>query len=123
MSFPDRVREQSEYFGLTLDETLNVGKLAREEVRRMLKYPFEIHTKWSTAPGRSSQPRIYGIPVARGESLVEHLVENGLACIKGRTVQLPTGEKAIDYLKKLKRIELEAKSKRIGAWRASKSAL
>ena len=54
VSFPDRVRQQYEYFGVTLDELTRAGARARDYVQSALvQRPFVVHTKKTFAQGRS----------------------------------------------------------------------
>src|SRR5260221_13863241 len=60
LRFPERTREQSEYFGVTLDESMKGGKTARDLVRETLREPFTVWTRWASAAGRSKERRYYG---------------------------------------------------------------
>jgi hypothetical protein len=42
LRYPERTREQSEYFGVTLDETLRAGRQATHLVRERLQGPFVV---------------------------------------------------------------------------------
>src|ERR1043166_6968211 len=44
LRFPDRTREQSVHFGITLDETMKAGVQASERVRALLQKPFVLET-------------------------------------------------------------------------------
>jgi endonuclease YncB( thermonuclease family) len=50
------------------------------------------------------------------KSLVEVLVSQGLACAKGVTPNLPTGENGKAYMERLRTLESEARQKRLGIW-------
>ena len=52
LRYPERTREQSEYFGVTLDETLRAGRQATILVRERLQTPFVARTRWASAAGR-----------------------------------------------------------------------
>lgn len=119
LEYPERTREQSEHFGITLDETMKAGRTAREMVRDFLQEPFVVYTRWATAGGRGKEPRYYVLVEAGGKSLVEALVSQGLARTKGVIGNLPTGEKAKEYVAKLEALEREARQKRLGAWASS----
>jgi len=119
LRYPERTREQSEYFGVTLDDTLKAGAKARDTVRELLREPFVVWTRWATASGRGKEPRYYGLVETGGKSLVEQLVARGLARIKGVGARLPTGEKSKTFVEKLRALEAEAKHKRLGIWASS----
>ena len=125
LRYPDRTREQAEYFDATLDETLKGGRAARDLVRDTLKEPFTVWTRYASAAGRSAEPRYYvyilvtekgpdGKPVTKG--LDELLVSKGLALVKGVNPNLPTGEKAAAHVEKLKALEADAKKGKAGLW-------
>jgi len=117
--YPDRVREQAEHFGITIDETLKTARKAKERVQELLKEPFTVQTRWASAAGRGSETRYYGFVTVRGKSLAEILVSEGLARAKGVAPNLPNGEKASAYKEKLGKLEAAAREKRLGAWATS----
>ncbi len=94
LRYPERTQEQSEYFGVTLDESMKGGRMARDLVRETLQEPFTVWTRWASAAGRSKERRYYGLVLAGTNALDEHLVSKGLAQPKGVRPNLPTGEKA-----------------------------
>ncbi len=116
LRYPERTREQSEYFGVTLDETMKAGTKAKEAVQAMLQAPFIVRTRWASAPGRSRETRYYAFVEVDGKSLTEALVSQGLARTRGVIVNLPTGEKAKAYVERLEALEREARQKRLGVW-------
>ena len=116
LRYPERTREQSEYFGVTLDETMKAGRNARDVVRDTLREPFVVWTRWASAASRSKEPRYYGFVQVAGKGLDEILVSKGLARPKGVRPNLPTGEKAAAHLERLHAQEADAKSQRIGLW-------
>jgi endonuclease YncB( thermonuclease family) len=116
LRYPERTREQSEYFGVTLDETMKGGAKARDTVREILRHPFVVRTRWATAAGRAKETRYYALVEVGGKSLAEVLVSQGLARTKGVSPNLPTGEKAKAYVETLEKLEREARQKRLGIW-------
>lgn len=122
LTYAERTREQSEHFGVTLDQTLKAGAEARDVVKGLLQKPFVVHTRWASAAGRSNLPRYYALVEVDGKSLAEILVSRGLARAKGVVATLPSGEKASAYLAKLKVLEAEAKEKKAGIWAGSTAA-
>src|SRR2546425_201186 len=71
LRYPERTREQSEYFGVTLDEAMKAGAEARETARELLRGPFVVWTRWSSASGRGRETRFYGIVEINGKDLAE----------------------------------------------------
>jgi len=116
LRYPERTREQSEYFGVTLDETMKAGRTARDVVRDTLREPFTVWTRWASAAGRSRDPRYYGFVQVGTNALDEILVTKGLAQPKGVRPNLPTGEKAAAHLQRLSTLEADAKRQRAGLW-------
>ena len=119
LRYAERTREQSEYFGVTLDETMKAGRQAAEAVRTLLREPFSVQTRRASAAGQSKQPRFYCFVEAEGQSLAEWLVAHGLARTKGVNTALPGGMKAKAYVEKLKALEAKAREKRAGIWAGS----
>jgi len=116
LTYGERTREQSEYFGVTLDETLKAGRQARDITRELLQEPFAVWTRWATAAGRSTERRCYGLVEVGGRDLGEILLSRGLARVRGITATLPAGERSKTYLVKLRRLQAEAKDKKLGIW-------
>ena len=115
-SFPERVRQQYEYFGVTLDELTRAGARARDYVQNVLQRPFAVHTKGSFAQGRSKSGRYYALVQVDGRYLHQILLSEGLARNKGSSVGLPTGEKARAHVKALQAMEDQARLQRRGIW-------
>ena len=116
LNFGERSREQAEHFGVSLDNTLKAGYQARDLVRKTLGGEFLVLTKKASAPGRSSEPRYYGLVHARGRYLHEVLLLEGLARPKGMPTAMPDGERSRDYLPKLGALEQQAHTQKKGAW-------
>jgi endonuclease YncB( thermonuclease family) len=119
LRYPERTREQSFHFGITLDETMKAGVQASERVRALLRKPFVIQTVWATGGGRGREPRYDVLIEVEGRNLAEILVGEGLARAKGVGRALPSGEKSRDYMDRLRALEVEAQAKRVGAWSTS----
>ena len=118
LRYPERTREQSEYFGVTLDETLRAGRQATLVVRQRLQTPFTVWTRWASAGGRTKTPRYYGFVEVEGHSLAELLVREGLARMKGVTATGPTGESRV-VRETLETLERTAKAHKRGIWATS----
>jgi len=117
--YPERTREQAEHFGATLDATLKAGSQARSYVREALRGPFTVTTRMASAPGRSRDPRFYGMVEVGGKNLDEMLVLQGLARAKGVAVGVP-GEKARAHARRLQLMEERAKQEGRGLWARTK---
>ncbi|PIV41814.1 MAG: hypothetical protein COS27_08930 [Nitrospirae bacterium CG02_land_8_20_14_3_00_41_53] len=120
LRYAERTREQSEHFGVTLDETMKAGVKAKEAVRDILQKPFVVWTRWVTASGRSKKLRYYGFIEIDGKGLAEILVSMGLARTKGVKAKLPSGEKSKVYVERLQALESDAQQRGIGIWAGSK---
>jgi endonuclease YncB( thermonuclease family) len=83
LGYPERTREQAEYFGATLDQTMKAGKEATDLVRQTLREPFTVWTRWGDAGGRSKERRYYALVQVNHTWLDEILVSKGLARRKG----------------------------------------
>src|SRR5262249_44249251 len=93
LHYPDRTSEQSDHFGVSSEGIIKAGFTARDAVRELLQQPFVVWTRNARAPGRSSEPRYYGLVEVGSNSLAEILVTKGLARAKGVPANLPDGEK------------------------------
>lgn len=119
-SFPERVRQQYEYFGVTLDELTRAGAKARDYVRAVLgPRVFVIHTRYTFAQGRSKNPRYYGIVEFDGTYLHQALLAEGLARNKGARVAL-AGQTSRQHADVLQAVENRARMERRGVWASSK---
>ena len=113
-----RVRDQSSYFGIDDHQvTLEFGRRAADEVKKLLAKPFTVQTAFATAPGRSAKPRTYGfITLADGRDLGEVLVAEGLARSYGVRRNTPDGLNAEAAEAKMDDLELGAAIARRGIW-------
>ena len=117
LSAGDRVRQQYEYFGVTLDEVTRAGARAGDLVKgRLSRKPFVIQTRKAFAPGRGKSTRYYSLVQVEGKYLHEILLGEGLARNKGTIVGLPGGEKARAHQDALQGIEDAARVARKGVW-------
>ena len=113
-----RVRDQSSYFGIDDHQvTLDFGRRAADEVKKLLAKPFTVHTAFASAPGRSAKPRTYGfITLSDGRDLGEVLVGEGLARSYGVRRNTPDGLNADAAEAKMDDLELGAAIARRGIW-------
>ena len=115
-SIKARVNEQAEYFGVSQDEVLKAGESAKKFAADWLKTGCAVTTRWENAQGRGRLPRYYAQVNVNSHDLGELLVSYGWARAKGKPAILPDGKPAKEYMAKLKKLEAEAKEKRLGIW-------
>ena len=113
-----RVRDQSSYFGVDEHQvTLESGRQAAQEVKKLLSKPFTVHTAFASAPGRSAKPRTYGfVTLSDGRDLGEVLVGEGLARSYGVRRNTPDGLNTEAAEAKMDDLELGAAIARRGIW-------
>lgn len=110
--FMDRTRAQAAYFGISEEQAVEVGKMAKEFTRNALKDGFSVRTRWQGVFGGEKTARKYGIVTVPEGDLAEMLVANGLARIHGMGI----GGKTWEEVERLKVLEAEAKAAKRGAW-------
>lgn len=114
--FRDRVEEQANYFGITVDENTVLGGLAKAFTREKLSQPFIVRTCWQDAMGRSRLPRFYAFVQTSNGDLAEQLIENGLARVHGAQASPEGVTSARREWQKLTRLERKAKQEKVGGW-------
>jgi endonuclease YncB( thermonuclease family) len=115
LSYPQRVRDQEKYFGLTTADTLKLGEAAAKFSTSLLaSTPFTVVTSWEDARGNSRLPRHYALIITPVGDLDELLVKEGLVRRFGMPIDTSTGQRKASVLKQL---EQEAKQQKAGAWR------
>ena len=117
-SFPDRIAEQANYFGLTTDQTLELGEMARQFTKEKLGPSFTVRTRMHEAMGRSKKPRYYAFVETKQGDLAELLVANGLARLHGSSAKPESLASPEREWIKLERLERESKQQKVGAWGA-----
>ena len=115
-SIKERVQEQAAYFGVTEAEIIKGGEAAKKFAAAWLQRGCNVTTRWQNAQGRSRLPRYYAQIDVRGRDLGELLVSHGWARAKGTVAILPDGKPAKEHMAKLRKLEAEAKAKRLGLW-------
>lgn len=113
-SFPDRVREQADYWRIPPERVLELGEEARRFVRDFMKDGVTVHHRREDAGGRAE--RTFGMVEAGGRWLDEALVEAGLARVFGKGVNLPDGTPEDRHWARLRAAERRAREARAGAW-------
>lgn len=117
-SLQDRIQDQADYFNISKEQSLELGKIASNFTKETLvDRKLTIYTRWKDAMGRSKMKRYYAIVIVNRRSLAERLVENGLARIYGANTKLPDGSGFKDYKIKLKVLEDKAKKNKVGGWK------
>ncbi|MCZ7590681.1 MAG: thermonuclease family protein [Kiritimatiellae bacterium] len=123
-TYPDRVAEQAKYFGISVQDTIKVGKEAAKFTRDFLsRQPFTVYTQFADARGASKRDRDYGIVKSGDTFLMEALVSNGLARIHGLQAMPPEGPSETIMRMRLKGLENDAKKNRRGGWGYSDAGL
>ena len=121
--FRDRVEEQAKYFGVTVNQVLEVGDLAKQFTREKLTEPFLVRTCWEDAGGRSRMQRFYAFVQTRTGDLGEQLVENGLARSHPATAKPEGLTSAAAEWQKLMTLEQKAKREKVGGWGANENRM
>jgi endonuclease YncB( thermonuclease family) len=112
----ERVTEQAKEFGITEEESVEMGKKAAAFTRSVLSRPFKVTTRGQNALGASQLKREYAfIETADGEDLAEMLISRGMARSFGEDAALPPYS-ARDLRKRYDRLEAQARRERLGAW-------
>lgn len=115
-SLEERVKEQAEYWGVSVEDVLKLGKAADRFTEAFLAGRFNVFSKLEDARGRSKSKRFYGIVEKDGKALAEALVENGLARVFGMFTDLPDGKASDKYIAELRVLERKARRAKRGAW-------
>jgi endonuclease YncB( thermonuclease family) len=114
--FENRVSDQAKYFGITEEQAIDIGYLAKDFAASVLgTNTFTVITKDQPAGGQSKIGRSYAFINVNGEDLSLKLVENGLARIYGVTATPPGMDKSFSE-QLLVSLEQQAKKNRVGAW-------
>jgi endonuclease YncB( thermonuclease family) len=111
-----RLVEQSNYFGLTVPQVIEVGKRAKQFVDSELSQPFTVETRMAQGLGRSKIERFYGFVHTKDGDLGQLLVANGLARVHGKGVARPGAKSASEEVEELQDLEQKAKNAKIGGW-------
>jgi competence ComEA-like helix-hairpin-helix protein len=115
-SLPDRVAEQSRYFGTTTPQTLQIGLEAEKFTRQQLSHPFTVRTCKQDARGRSHLKRYFAFVQIGNADLGEQLVANGLARVYGASNEAPEMNTPEVEWRKLEQFERKAKEQKVGGW-------
>ena len=116
--FMDRTRAQAAYFGISEEQAVEVGKMAKEFTKNALEGGFSVRTRWQGVFSGQKGARKYGIVSVGEQDLAELLVANGLARIHGMGI----GGQTWAEVERLKGLEAKAKAEGKGAWGLGKVA-
>ncbi len=117
LRFPERIQEQADYFGVTVEQVVEGAKIADAFTHRLLsERPFDVYTKYVDARGASRMNRIFAMVKVGDRWLCELLVEAGLARIHGFWDDLPDGTSSRLHRTRLRALENEAKAAKRGIW-------
>jgi endonuclease YncB( thermonuclease family) len=112
----ERVGEQAKEFGITEEESVEMGKKAAAFTRAVLSRPFKVTTRGQNALGASQLKREYAfVTTADGEDLGEMLVSRGLARSFGEDASTDR-DSSWELRAKYDRLEAKARRERLGAW-------
>ncbi len=118
-SYPDRVRDQAQHFGLPPSAIPPLGTVAGEFTARRLRREFTVVTRWENALGRGLLPRFYAVVLVGRTNLATELVRHGLARVHGRHADWPDAGGRRRFLSELRRAEAEARRHRRGGFHPS----
>jgi endonuclease YncB( thermonuclease family) len=121
---PQRVQEQSRYFGVSGERVVTEGQRAAAYVSQLLKsHPFSVMTRWEQVPERSRFYALILVEISAGKwvYLADLLVQQGFARVAGVTTSLPSDSRSMnDYALELQTLRKQAEQRKAGVWAASK---
>jgi DNA uptake protein ComE-like DNA-binding protein len=120
---PRRLIDQAKYFSITVPQTIEAGRVAKDFTQKKLSQPFTVFTHMSDAMGQSRLERFYAFVETKEGDLGEQLVRNGLARSYGFKSAPPGLTSSRIEIEKLQQFEDEAKREKIGAWGANAGRL
>ena len=116
-SIPGRIKEQAEYWGISKQDALVLGKRAAAFTADFLRDGFTVHSKRADARGRSQRDRYFGMVKELKEWLGEALIREGFARVYGAPPgELPAGGSQRKFLANLRVAERVAKREGKGGW-------
>lgn len=114
-----RIQEQADYFGLSSDEAVELGKKAKSYVLRLLgAKPVTVFTRWED-PFGDRRYHVF-VRLEDGDSpewLDERLVMRGFCRIYTRGADLPDGMSMARHKERLRELERGAKREGAGGWK------
>ncbi len=123
-SFPDRITDQMEDFGLANPAAVvAAGEKAKEFTKKLLAGPFTVLTKWEDARGNSRQPRNYAVILVGKKNLAEELARAGYARAYGMPADYPDASRAKSFKDGLRRLQANAIRQKLGAFAGTSRVL
>ena len=123
-SFPKRIADQMEDFGLAKDTAVvAAGEKAKEFTKKFLAGQFTALTKWEDARGNSRQPRNYAVILVGKKNLAEELVRSGWARAFGMPADYPDASRAKSFKDGLRRLQANAIRQKVGAFAGTSRVL
>jgi len=116
MSYPQRIREQGEWWGISDKNVIKAGHDATKFTLKLLDKGFTVFTKYKDARGNSKLGRNFAMIKVGDSYLSEELVKEGLARVYGYSVKTPDGKSRDSYRSRLDSLEKKAKREKKGAW-------
>ena len=118
-----RLVEQARYFGISVPQTIELGRAADSFLRDRLSKPFTVITRFAHSMSRGKVERFYAFVENNDGDLGEQLVAKGFARIYGTSATPPGLVSSAAEGAKLKRLESEAKDKEAGGWSTKREPL
>lgn len=114
----DRIRQQAEYFGITPEQAVEIGKKGKKfTLDRLANRPFTLYTVWDSPYNDQRYHAFIEFPSNGGaRPLDELLVEQGLCRIFTKGADTPDGTAMQERKDRLRAIEKQARDRRVGAW-------
>ena len=114
----ERIRQQAEYFGITPEQAVEIGKKGKKfTLERLAKMPFSLCTAWDSPYHDQRYHAFIEIEEnGRSRSLDELLVEQGLCRIFTKGADTPDGTPMAKRKDQLHALERQARDRHVGAW-------
>jgi endonuclease YncB( thermonuclease family) len=121
-SHPQRIKEQSRWFGNVNDRLLvDTGTEALNYVRDLLSSrPYQVLTRWEQVPNSTRYYALIRVEIQPGKGvyLADLLMQAGYARIQGVTTPLPNDSRdEVAYMLELKKHGERARTNKAGIWR------
>lgn len=116
-----RIEEQADYFGISSDDAVDIGKKAKLWVNAELgRAPFTVYTTWNS-PFKDQRYHAFIKVTQKGKSrfIHERLIEKGYARIYTRGADLPDGTSVRNQRSELFKLQRSAKKNGAGGWSKS----
>ncbi|MGJ8725809.1 MAG: thermonuclease family protein [Roseibacillus sp.] len=116
--YPDRIEMQENIFGAEEKHLLEIGEEAAEFTEKTLRRSFTVYTQWEDAGGAND--RYYAYLISRdGKDLTKELTSNGFSTAYQEQSEYFDGTSAGKLFREIKRLQQEARKKKVGIWEFS----